>query len=361
MRLALVLLVALLSAGRGACNGERAAAGRERDASLAEGEREGRGALHLSPRGRTPPPRARVGRDQRPCAVGRHSPGAVPLGLRRRLGKYRNGKYWRSFKNRCRPYGRRLYRCSSPHARPRRDVLDGAGVATAPAAPRLRSVAPHHANWEFHVAHFAGELPGSNSIPTGRDGRWQGVFGRYSYLGQPVFGTARPQRECRKTSTAAISTSTRSTPYGAGQAQSGILTKRHRDVLPQLRSPAAVRRLSQPVELRPAAPGERHRVTVGGPGVTPVTGGRRAHGSGPGPRRRVQLRVRSGLAWPATKSAPASGNEEAPWAIRGGTRATRPRTAGTRGRRASRRIEDAFDDPDKLDEDESLDDGDDDR
>ena len=48
---------------------------------------------------------------------------------------------------------------------------------------------PHQTNWEFHVAHFAGELPRLELHPNWTyDGRWQGVFGRYSYLGQPVFG-----------------------------------------------------------------------------------------------------------------------------------------------------------------------------
>ena len=46
---------------------QRALAGRERRVRLAEGQREGRGALHLPPGRRSSPARARVGRDQRPA------------------------------------------------------------------------------------------------------------------------------------------------------------------------------------------------------------------------------------------------------------------------------------------------------
>ena len=43
----------------------------------------------------------------------------------------------------------------------------------------------------------------------------------------------------------------------------------HGHLLPQLRSAEAVRGLPSQ-DVRPAADGERHRITVGGPGVMPV-------------------------------------------------------------------------------------------
>ncbi len=119
------------------------------------------------------------------------SAGALPLGLRRRLGQVSQGQVLDTLQE---PVPA-VRRAAAADARrrvqgPERLVLDDPGVAAPAAAPRLRSLAP--------AAH---ELASSTS-PTGRarypsleahpnwtyDGRWQGVFGRYSYLGAPVYG-----------------------------------------------------------------------------------------------------------------------------------------------------------------------------
>ena len=199
---------------------------------------------------------------------------------------------------------------------------------------------------------------GSNSIPTGRTtaaGRASSAAtatsasrcsGRLDRQGSAE-GQVRPQSLHRHAQLRA----------GPGGGASGILTHRGtgtfcHSFVPQ--RPFA----GYPSQLvRPAAPGERHRVTVGGPGRTPVI---QAESQGSrkrtGPRR--QFNSVFDQVMPATKSAPASGNEEAPWAIRGRTRATRPRTLG-RGEEPRDGSRDAFDDR-QLDEDESLDDDEDD-
>jgi hypothetical protein len=48
---------------------------------------------------------------------------------------------------------------------------------------------PHHSDMELHLSHFSGELPKLEVYPNWTyGGRWQGVFGRYTYLGQPIYG-----------------------------------------------------------------------------------------------------------------------------------------------------------------------------
>jgi hypothetical protein len=189
-------------------------------------------------------------------------------------GKYRNGRYWKSFKNRCGRYdGPQLpmlvAACKAPNgtywtvqAWQRRLPLLGFD-------PWL----PHHTNWELHIAHWSGELPKLEVFPNWTyGGRWQGVFGRYSYLGQPIFGFGSTAKGVPKDKYGRnLFIDTLNSAYGAGwKRESGILTHRGtgtfcHSFVPQRPFPGYP---SQ--EQRPAAAGERHRVTVGGPGVTPV-------------------------------------------------------------------------------------------
>jgi len=105
-------------------------------------------------------------------------------------GKYRNGKYWTRFRNECRPYDgpalpMLIAACRAPNgsywtiqAWQRRLPLLGFD-------PWL----PQHTNWELHVSHWTGALPLLEVHPNWTyDGRWQGLFGRYSYLGAPMYG-----------------------------------------------------------------------------------------------------------------------------------------------------------------------------
>jgi hypothetical protein len=105
-------------------------------------------------------------------------------------GKYRNGKYWKGFKNRCAAYDgpalpMLVAACKAPNgsywtvqAWQRRIPLLGFD-------PWL----PQQTNWELHLSHFSGELPKLEAFSNWTySGRWQGIFGRFTYLGQPIFG-----------------------------------------------------------------------------------------------------------------------------------------------------------------------------
>ena len=166
-------------------------------------------------------------------------------------GKYRNGKYWKGFKNRCAAYDgpalpMLVAACKAPNgsywtvqAWQRRIPLLGFD-------PWL----PHQTNWELHLSHFSGELPKLEAFSNWTyGGRWQGIFGRYTYLGQPIFGFGSNAKGVPKDKYGRnLYIDTLNSAYGPGwKRESGILThKEHRHVLPQLRPAAPVRGISEP-------------------------------------------------------------------------------------------------------------------
>jgi hypothetical protein len=189
-------------------------------------------------------------------------------------GKYRKGKYWTRFKNRCRPYDgpplpMLVAACRAPNgtywtiqAWQRRLPLLGFD-------PWL----PHHLNWEFHVAHWSGALPVLEVHPNWTyDGRWQGVFGRYSYLGAPVYGFGATAKGVPKDKYGRnLYIDTLNSAYGAGwKRESGILTHQGTGTFCHSFVPQRPFSGYPSQDIRPAAAGERHRITVGGPGVMPV-------------------------------------------------------------------------------------------
>jgi hypothetical protein len=189
-------------------------------------------------------------------------------------GKYRKGKYWASFKNGCLPYDgpplqMLVAACKAPNgtywtiqAWQRRLPLLGFD-------PWL----PYHTNWELHLAHWSGPLPVLEVSPNWTyDGAWQGIFGRYSYLGFPVFGFGATAKGVPKDKYGRnLFIDTLNSAYGPGwKRESGILTHKStgtfcHSFVPQRPFPGYP---SQ--EMRPPASGERYRITVGGLGVTPV-------------------------------------------------------------------------------------------
>ena len=189
-------------------------------------------------------------------------------------GKYRQGKYWSRFKNRCRPYDgpplpMLVAACKAPNgsywtiqAWQRRLPLLGFD-------PWL----PQHTNWELHVAHWSGTLPVLEAHPNWTyDGRWQGVFGRYSYLGAPVFGLSSNTKGVPKDKYGRnLYIDTLNSEYGSGwKRESGILTHKGTGTFCHSFVPQRPFSGYPSQEIRPSAAGERHRITVGGPGVTPV-------------------------------------------------------------------------------------------
>ncbi len=189
-------------------------------------------------------------------------------------GKYRNAKYWKTFRNACQPYdGPAL-----PYVIASCKVPDGTYWALQSwqrLLPLLGFDAwkPEQLAYETHLSHWSGLPPQLEAYAHWTyGGQWQGIFGRLTYLGQPVHGfSSTREGNPRDRYGRNIFLDTLNSAYGSGwKRESGILvhtptgTFCHSFVsqkpFPGYPSNA----------IRPAAPGERYRITVMGPGVTPV-------------------------------------------------------------------------------------------
>jgi len=188
--------------------------------------------------------------------------------------KYRDARYWKSFRNMCRPYDGPplqlvVVACDAP------DGSYWAVQSFQRGLPLLgfRPWRPAQSAWEFHVSHWRGPLPQLTVAAHWTYGRSAiGVFGRVSYKGVPVYGfksTAEGNPLGRYERNVYIDT--HDSAYGPGWArESGILTHAGSGVfchsfVPQKPFPGYPSRAT-----RPAAPGDQFRFTVMGPGVTPV-------------------------------------------------------------------------------------------
>jgi hypothetical protein len=189
-------------------------------------------------------------------------------------GKYRKGKYWQSFKNRCQPYdGPKLAMfvagCKAP---------DGSYWALQAWQRRLPLLGfdpwlPHHSNWELHLSHWSGDLPVLEAYPNWTyDGRWHGIFGRYTYQGVGVYGFGSNSKGVPKDRYGRnLYIDTLNSAYGSGwKRESGILTHRSTGTFCHSFVPQKPFAGYPSQDVRPAATGERYRITVGGPGVLPV-------------------------------------------------------------------------------------------
>ena len=189
-------------------------------------------------------------------------------------GKYREAGYWRTFRNGCRPYdgpalGYLVTACKAP------DGSYWAVQSWQKDLPLLGFDAwkPEQLDVQTHVSHWSGPLPELEIYAHWTyGGQFQGIFGRLTYLGEPVHGFAadgvgNPRDRYGRN----VYIDTLNSWYGSGwRRESGILlhaptgTFCH-SFVPQKPFPGYP---SQ--ELRRPAPGERYRATVMGPGVTPV-------------------------------------------------------------------------------------------
>jgi hypothetical protein len=132
---------------------------------------------------------------------------------------------------------------------------------------------PHHTNWELHLSHWSGELPLLEAYPNWTyNGRWQGIFGRYSYQGAGVYGFGANAKGVPKDRYGRnVYVDTLNSAYGPGwKREAGILTHRGTGTFCHSFVPQWPFAGYPSQEVRPPAPGERYRITVGGPGVTPV-------------------------------------------------------------------------------------------
>ncbi len=187
-------------------------------------------------------------------------------------GKYRNAGYWKTFKNACRPYdGPQLadfiVGCTAP---------DGSYWAVQAWQRMLphRGFPPWLASqtaWSFDVSHWTGEpakVEFYDDWPFGGD--TEGIFGRLTYAGLPVYGFGTTARGAPTDHYGrSLYIDTFDSAYGPGWMRETSIV---------FRNPTGsfcysfwpTNDVSLPGRPdRPAGVGSRYRITVIGPGVTP--------------------------------------------------------------------------------------------
>jgi hypothetical protein len=189
-------------------------------------------------------------------------------------GLKRSGRQtWSTFIDRCAPYdGPKLVRLVSACKAP-----DGSYWALQRWQRMLpmRGIAPFRPDqsaFELHISHWSGPLALLEVSPNWTyGGHWQGIFGRLTYLGRPSYGFRTPSSTRRDPYARFFYFDTLNSAFGSGwKHDTGIVAHSRNGAfcysfVPQATPPG------YPVhELRPPGTGERHRVTVMGPGVTPV-------------------------------------------------------------------------------------------
>ena len=213
-------------------------------------------------------------------AVGANTPNASVPQVRFKYdyaggyGKYRNGNYWKTFKDVCQTYdGPALAYfvtgCKAP---------DGTywALQNWQRGLPLLGFRPWRAGqkrFEIHVSHWSGPLPQLNVAVHWTYGHSAiGVFGQFLYRDTPVYGfksTADGNPLGRYERNVYIDT--HNSAYGDGWwRESGILTHNPsgtfcHSFVPQKPFPGY-----PSTAIRPAAPGDEYRFTIMGPGVLPV-------------------------------------------------------------------------------------------
>jgi len=133
---------------------------------------------------------------------------------------------------------------------------------------------PIQNSWELHVSHWNTELPVLDAYVNWTYGlAQQGVFGRLSYLGHPVYGfSSSAEGNPRDRYARNVYIDTLNSAYGPGwRRESGILTHRGTGTFCHSFVPGQIPFAGYPSTApRPSARGERYRISVMGPGVTPV-------------------------------------------------------------------------------------------
>jgi hypothetical protein len=189
-------------------------------------------------------------------------------------GKYRHAGYWKTFTNACRPYdGPALVDfvagCDAPDGsywalQNWQRVLPVLGFAP---------FQPGQGDYELHVSHWTGPVA---QLTVGEHWTYShsaiGLFGQLTYQGQPVYGfQATPPGNPRDRYSRNVYIDTLNSVYGAAwHRETGILLHHPggtfcHSFVPQVPPPGYPSRA-----VVPAAPGDAYRVTVMGPGVTPI-------------------------------------------------------------------------------------------
>ena len=187
-------------------------------------------------------------------------------------GKHHTRVYWRTFKNVCRAYSGpalvyAVAACTAP------DGTHWALQSWQRVQP-LRGLAPFlpgHMAWELQLSHWSKPLSQLEVFPNWTyDGELQGLFGRLLYEGQPVHGFKTPTRGRSDRNARYVYIDTLNSAYGPGWKRDGAKVTHVGNggfcysFAPLLRPPPGY-----PSIPTVSGKGERHRVTVMGPGVTP--------------------------------------------------------------------------------------------
>jgi hypothetical protein len=130
---------------------------------------------------------------------------------------------------------------------------------------------PDQGKLEFHVSHWSGPLAELEvSQNWTYDGHWQGIFGRLTYQGRPVFGFHTPSATHRDAYARFVYIDAHDSVYGSGwRHDTAIVTHVGDGAFCYSFVPQAPPAGYPDRQLRGPAIGDAHRVTVMGPGVTP--------------------------------------------------------------------------------------------
>jgi hypothetical protein len=131
---------------------------------------------------------------------------------------------------------------------------------------------PDQAGHELHLSHWSGPLPVLEVSPNWTyGGRWQGLFGRLTYEGQPVYGFRTPTSRQSDPYARYVYVDTLDSSYGPGwRHDAGKVLHQRNGAFCYSFVPQPTPRHYPVQEVRGPGNGKRHRVTVMGPGVTPV-------------------------------------------------------------------------------------------
>jgi hypothetical protein len=195
-------------------------------------------------------------------------------------GAFRKANYWKTFRNACRRYdGPSLFGfvagCKAP---------DGSywALQNWVRLEAMRGFAPFkkvHTDVELHISHWTGALPVLDVWPNWTySGRLQGFFGRLTYDGKAVYGTRSPSPTVTDPYARNVYIDTFNSIYGRGwKRDTGINTHKRNGAFCYsfvAQSPPGgypgTKGGYPSNEPRGPGLGDRHRITVMGPGVTPV-------------------------------------------------------------------------------------------
>jgi hypothetical protein len=187
-------------------------------------------------------------------------------------GKYHKLGYWRTFKNGCRPYDGPALAffvagCTAP---------DGTywALQSWQRVQPLRGVAafrPDQMAYELHLSHWSKPLAVLEVSPNWTYGATlQGLFGRLLYDGKPVYGFKTPTRSQSDLNARYFYIDTFNSAYGPGWKRDGAkVTHSNNGGFCYSFAPLSKAPPGYPSVPTVSGQGERHRVTVMGPGVTP--------------------------------------------------------------------------------------------